>query len=469
MPLDDTGASDDIFTRNKAWAKPAESYLTSLPPEQEKSFQDWVKANGVPFDAAPTADYDMRGYWEALQAGDPRAKTATDANDQKLHYPDYWKTPYHKSFSNESRWATEDAPRWNDKDQLVGKDGTVIFDDRAQAAKQGAAKPWSAVANSPAYQQLPPDQQAAARRQYFESVVAPQVPEDQRAAAQAQFENEATSTPGLRAARTHLVQADAALGPDAPGRARGRSFLYGATLGWEPEIIADLHYGLVDKPAELIQRGLGGKPAYTAEEARTAMKEHERAGEAANIEENPVSGRAEEFAGGFMAPGVGKAAEWVSGGSSMLGRAGRAALAAIPYGVVGGASQEGSRLAGALEGGAIAAVTGGAVSPVGEVVARGLPTVAKHFGAGMSEAWDLPGGPRLCRADSPNRRQDHRRHPQQPGGGGRQARDRRRGAGPHRGLADDRAGPPPGHHAGCAGKHPAAAPAGRPRAHPRRS
>lgn len=36
------------------------------------------------------------------------------------------------TFSNESQWAIENAPRWNDKDQLIAPDGTVLFDDRAR-------------------------------------------------------------------------------------------------------------------------------------------------------------------------------------------------------------------------------------------------------------------------------------------------------------------------------------------------
>lgn len=41
------------------------------------------------------------------------------------------------------------------------------------------AKPWSAVSANPEFQALPPDQQEAARTQYFDQVVAPHVPKDQ--------------------------------------------------------------------------------------------------------------------------------------------------------------------------------------------------------------------------------------------------------------------------------------------------
>lgn len=72
----------------------------------------------------------MRGFYKALKSGDPKAKNAIDPNDNKLHYPDYWKTPYHQTFSNESQWATKNAPHWTDDDKLVLPNGRVVFDDR---------------------------------------------------------------------------------------------------------------------------------------------------------------------------------------------------------------------------------------------------------------------------------------------------------------------------------------------------
>ena len=74
----------------------------------------------------------MRGFWQAMQQGDPRAMSAIDPNDQKLHYPDYWKTPLHKTFSNESQWAPANAPKWTEDDKLVTPGGRVVFDDKAK-------------------------------------------------------------------------------------------------------------------------------------------------------------------------------------------------------------------------------------------------------------------------------------------------------------------------------------------------
>ena len=54
-----------------------------------------------------------------------------------MHFPDFWKTPYHESFSAESQWADPaKAPKWNAQDQLVLPDGTVVFDEKKEAAQR---------------------------------------------------------------------------------------------------------------------------------------------------------------------------------------------------------------------------------------------------------------------------------------------------------------------------------------------
>lgn len=119
------------FARNKAGAKPGE-YSTALSPEEEQQFGSWVSANKVPFNGRdPVQDYDMRGFWKGLQSGDPDAMTAVDPNDQRMHFPDKWKTPYHETFSADSQYATPDAPHWQDNRKLVDKDGKTLYDDIA--------------------------------------------------------------------------------------------------------------------------------------------------------------------------------------------------------------------------------------------------------------------------------------------------------------------------------------------------
>ena len=127
----------EIYARNKAYIAADGSYQTMLTPSEEAAFMRWVAENKVPFDPTPTADYDMRGFYKGLMLNDPNARTGMNANDGKMHFSDYWKTPYHQSFSAESKYANPKvAPQWNEKDQLVLPDGTVVFDERAEAAKR---------------------------------------------------------------------------------------------------------------------------------------------------------------------------------------------------------------------------------------------------------------------------------------------------------------------------------------------
>lgn len=131
---DETAQAQQYFEKNKPYVKAGDNvYNTALSPEEEVRFRQWVAANNVPFDvSAKVSDYDMRGFWKALQTGDSRAATAVNPNDKQIHYPDFWKTPYDASFSAESQWANPvTAPRWNDKDQLVLPNGKVIYDERA--------------------------------------------------------------------------------------------------------------------------------------------------------------------------------------------------------------------------------------------------------------------------------------------------------------------------------------------------
>lgn len=123
---------DEIYATNKQFLKQEQpTYQTELAPAEEAKFQQWVKENNVPYDPSPTADYDMKGFYKGLESGDPHARTGVNANDNKLHFSDYWKTPYHESFSAESQFANEGAPSWNENDQLVTPSGRVLFDEIA--------------------------------------------------------------------------------------------------------------------------------------------------------------------------------------------------------------------------------------------------------------------------------------------------------------------------------------------------
>lgn len=132
-PLPDE-AANPVLQRNKQYAKPAPAaggYRTTLSQAEESEFGDWVRKNRIPNDDSATSDYDMRGYFRAMKSG-VAGGPSINANDGMPHFPDTFKTPYHKSFSNESRYANADAPRWNEQDQLVDKAGRVIFDERKE-------------------------------------------------------------------------------------------------------------------------------------------------------------------------------------------------------------------------------------------------------------------------------------------------------------------------------------------------
>lgn len=104
-------------------------YQTFLGPRDEGEFRNWVSENGVPFQPNETEqDYDMRGYWQARQSGDPRARSEVNHSDQRTHYPDIWKTPSHRTFSSDSQYANPMAPRWIDG-KLIGPNGRIIADE----------------------------------------------------------------------------------------------------------------------------------------------------------------------------------------------------------------------------------------------------------------------------------------------------------------------------------------------------
>jgi hypothetical protein len=109
-------------------------YRTTLSPLEEIQFQNWVKTNRIPFDNSPTSDYDMRGFYRAAISGDPNAQTARSPFDGLMHFPDTWKTPYHKTFSKESQYALPSAPAWSG-DRLINKAGGVVADERTPKIK----------------------------------------------------------------------------------------------------------------------------------------------------------------------------------------------------------------------------------------------------------------------------------------------------------------------------------------------
>jgi hypothetical protein len=132
-----------------AYAKPG-SYTTPLAPQEEAQFEQWVKTNKIPWQDSPTSDYDMRGYWKAQQAGNQRAKTEINPLDKKPHYPDTWKTPYHKTFSRESQYALPTAGHWEGQTFVPPEKNEQQFTPQEFAAK--------IKAKYPVYADIPDDQ-----------------------------------------------------------------------------------------------------------------------------------------------------------------------------------------------------------------------------------------------------------------------------------------------------------------------
>lgn len=107
------------------------NYDTQLPQMDEFQFRQWLQDKQVPFNPnAAGQDYDMRGYWQGLQQENPRAMSGVNANDGRMHFSDNWKTPYHQSFSNESKYAAPNAPQWVNDSQLAAPNGRIVFDER---------------------------------------------------------------------------------------------------------------------------------------------------------------------------------------------------------------------------------------------------------------------------------------------------------------------------------------------------
>lgn len=114
------------------------AFNTQLNPLNELMFRQWVQQHNVPFNPnAQQNDYDMRGFWQSMQQGSPMAQQAVSPNDNRMHYSDYWKTPLHPTFSNESQWSNAATPGWANDSQLATPGGRVMFDETPTRSSGG--------------------------------------------------------------------------------------------------------------------------------------------------------------------------------------------------------------------------------------------------------------------------------------------------------------------------------------------
>ena len=71
---------------------------TQLQNPQEQAFRQWIAENKMPFDAnAQGQNYDMRGFWQGLQQGNPHALGAMGDNPP-FSFPGQWALPGHPNF-----------------------------------------------------------------------------------------------------------------------------------------------------------------------------------------------------------------------------------------------------------------------------------------------------------------------------------------------------------------------------------
>jgi hypothetical protein len=128
------------MARNTPYLKPGltaqSQFRTQLSPADEAKFQQYLADHSDRRDLGRTDDqtYDLRGWWKAAQAGDPRAATRV-AGDGLIHRNDYWKTPFHQSFSRESQWAGPNAPIWQGNKLVDPATGAVVHDDDQPAPR----------------------------------------------------------------------------------------------------------------------------------------------------------------------------------------------------------------------------------------------------------------------------------------------------------------------------------------------
>lgn len=96
-------------------------YQTNLSPQQQAQFALWAAQNNVPVDLSKASDYDMTGFYQAMQQG--QAASAVSPVDNRMHYTDTFKTPLHETLSAESKYAPPGAPSWQGN-MLVNPNGT---------------------------------------------------------------------------------------------------------------------------------------------------------------------------------------------------------------------------------------------------------------------------------------------------------------------------------------------------------
>ena len=108
-----------VYLQKKQASLPS-PYRTQLGMADQMQYQGWRGANQVPDEnTGYSSEYDMPGFYKEQQSGGTAQRILnglsfdgpTAMKSDGLHYPDTYKTPFHKSFSNESKYKYEGLNR----------------------------------------------------------------------------------------------------------------------------------------------------------------------------------------------------------------------------------------------------------------------------------------------------------------------------------------------------------------------
>lgn len=230
------------------------------------------------------------------------------------------------------------------------------------------AKAWSEVAASPAYQALPPDQQSAARNQYFSQVVAPQISDPaQQQAAKAQFD---AQYGGPQAA------GPAAPAPQADPTFMQRAGQFGSDLG---QAFAHNLAKVATGPAQLVGHGITAAADAILPEGNSVRQAIDTTGQNydANLQNNEQQYQVAvpDNVASYTGAALGNVLPWAVGGGA-LRAAGAIPQAASLMGRIGTA---------ALEGGVM-----GAAQPVTNTAGGFAGQKAQQVGTGLAIGGAIP-------------------------------------------------------------------------------
>lgn len=170
-------------------------------------------------------------------------------------------------------------------------------------------KPWAAVASSPQYQSLPPEQQEAARRQYFDQVVAPQVGDPaQVEQARAQFDSQFAPAKADFSGVTATVDRQ-------PKPQRSMAQEAGRSLGLGVRAMAQGAGGLIGIASNPLTAGIGALTGTRTSGAR------ETAGQLADMLGLPTPANGTERVAGNITEAVTGGGGWLGAGRAMTARA----------------------------------------------------------------------------------------------------------------------------------------------------